>query len=179
MQISGKNHPFFNFQFAVLFSRFSKRSKWRLILSTNINLTFHQAMEIYTIRWTIEVMFKECKQLLNLGACQSNDFDAHIADTSMSLLVYLMLSFHKKIYSYTTLGALFAEYSDELLEATVAEKLWQLFVTIQLTIAEIFAIDYTQLMRTIFQLPEVRKTIKSLAEIFFEDHFSIEFKNAA
>ncbi len=163
----------------LFFTRFSKRSKWRLILSTNINLTFHQAIEIYTIRWTIEVMFKECKQLLNLGACQSNDFDAQIADASMSLLVYLMLSFHKKLYSYTTLGALFAEYRDDLIEATVAEKLWQLFLTIQLTIAEIFDIDYTQLMRTIFQLPEVRKTIKSLAEIFFDDHFSIEFKNAA
>lgn len=163
----------------LFFTRFSKRSKWRLLLSTNVNLTFHQALEIYTIRWTIEVMFKECKQLLNLGVCQSNDFDAQIADASMSLLVYLMLSFHKKIYSYTTLGALFAEYSDELLEATVAEKLWQLFLTIQLTIAKIFDIDYTQLMRTIFQLPEVRTTIKSLAEIFFDDHCSIEFKNAA
>jgi hypothetical protein len=163
----------------LFFTRFSKRSKWCLILSTNINLTFHQALEIYTIRWTIEVMFKECKQLLNLGVCQSNDFDAQIADASMSLLVYLMLSFHKKIYSYTTLGALFAEYCNEVLEATVAEKLWQLFLTIQMTIAEIFDIDYTQLMRTIFQLPEVRTTIKSLAEIFFDDHCLIEFKNAA
>jgi hypothetical protein len=44
----------------------------------------------------------------------------------------------------------------------VVEKLWQLFLTIQLTIAEIFDIDYTQLMRTIFQLPEVRKTITSI-----------------
>jgi hypothetical protein len=163
----------------LFFTRFSKRSKWRLMLTTKVDLTFYQAMEIYNIRWTIEVMFKECKQLLNLGDCQSNDFDAQIADVTISLLVYLMLSFHKKIYSYTTLGALFAEYCDELLEATVAEKLWQLFLTIQLTIAEIFDIDYTQLMRTIFQLPEVRTTIKSLAEIFFEDHFSIEFKNAA
>jgi len=163
----------------LFFTRFSKRSKWRLILTTNVDLTFYQAMEIYNLRWTIEVMFKECKQLLNLGDCQSNDFDAQIADATMSLLVYLMLSLHKKIYSYTTLGALFADYCDELLEATVAEKLWHLFLTIQLTIAEIFDIDYTQLMRTIFQLPEVKKTIKSLAEIFFEDHFSIEFKNAA
>jgi len=163
----------------LFFTRFSKRSKWRLILTTNVELTFHQALEIYNIRWTIEVMFKECKQLLNLGQCQSNDFDAQIADASISLLIYLMLSFHKKIYSYTTLGALFAEYRDELMEATVAEKLWQLFLTIQLTIAERFGIDYTELMQVLFQLPEVRTTIKSLAEIFFEDHLSTEFKNAA
>jgi hypothetical protein len=129
----------------LFFTRFSRRSNWRLMLSSNVNLTFYQAMEIYTIRWTIEVMFKECKQLLNLGDCQSNDFGAQIADTSMSLLVYLMLSLHKKIYSYITLGAsrwIGTEYYyDELLQATVAEKLWHLFLTIQLTVAEIFAID--------------------------------------
>jgi len=124
-------------------------------------------------------MFKECKQLLNLGKCQSTDFDAQIADTTMSLLVYLMLSFHKKIHSYITLGALFAQYRDDLMEATVAEKIWRLFITIQLTIAEILDIDYTRLMRIIFQLPEVRQTLKSLSAIFFEDPFSIAFNKAA
>jgi len=163
----------------LFFSRFSKRSKWRLILTTDLDLSFHQALKIYNNRWTIEVMFKECKQLLNLGKCQSTDFDAQIADTTMSLLVYLMLSFHKKIHSYITLGALFAQYRDDLMEATVAEKIWQLFITIQLTIAEILDIDYTRLMRIIFQLPEVRKTMKSLSEIFLEDPFSIAFNKAA
>jgi hypothetical protein len=163
----------------LFFSRFSKRSKWRLILTTDLDLSFHQALKIYNNRWTIEVMFKECKQLLNLGKCQSNDFDAQIADTTMSLLVYLMLSFHKKIHSYITLGALFAQYRDDLMEATVAEKIWRLFITIQLTIAEILDIDYTRLMRIIFQLPEVRKTMKSLSEIFLEAPFSIAFNKAA
>ena len=65
-----------------------------------------------------------------------------------------------------------------IIEATVAEKLWQLFLTIQLTIAEILEIDCTKMMRVIFQLPEVKKTLKSLSEIFFEDHFSKEFNKA-
>ena len=160
-------------------TRFSKRSKWRLILSTDVTLSFQQAIKIYNIRWTIEVLFKECKQHLNLGKCQSNDFDAQIADTTISLLVYMMLSFHKKIHSYTTLGALFAEYRDDFIEATVAEKLWQLFITLQLTMAEILEIDCTNLMRAIFQSPEVNETFKSLSKIFFEDNCSIEFKKAA
>ena len=159
--------------------RFSKRSKWRLILSTDLNLSFQQAMKIYNIRWTIEVLFKECKQHLNLGKCQSNDFDAQIADTTISLLVYMMLSFHKKIHCYNTLGALFAQYRDEFIEATVAEKLWQLFITLQLTLAEILEIDCTKMMRVIFQLPEVNNMFKSLSKIFFEDNCSIEFKKAA
>lgn len=160
-------------------TRFSKRSKWRLILSTDLNLSFQQAIKIYTIRWTIEVLFKECKQHLNLGKCQSNDFDAQIADTTISLLVYMMLSFHKKIHSYPTLGALFAEYRDEFIEATVAEKLWQLFITLQLTIAEILEIDCTKMMRVIFQLPQVDNMFKSLSKMFLEDNCSIAFKKAA
>jgi hypothetical protein len=163
----------------LFFTRFSKRSKWRLLMTTNLDLSFKQAIEIYNIRWSIEVLFKECKQLLNLGKSQSNDFDAQIADATISLIVYIMLSFHKRIHCYTSLGALFAQYRDEFIEATVAEKLWQLFLTIQLTIAEIFGIDYTKMMRVVFQIPEARKTLKSLSEIFFEDNFSIETKKAA
>ena len=163
----------------LFFSRFSKRSKWRLLLTTDLDLTFQQVVKIYNNRWTIEVLFKECKQLLNLGKCQSNDFDAQIADATISLIVYMMLSFHKKIHSHMTLGALFAQCRDELMEATVAEKLWQLFLTIQFTIAEIFEIDYTQMMRVVFQTPEFKKTLQSLSEIIFEDNFSIQLKKAA
>lgn len=163
----------------LFFTRFSKRSKWRLLLTTKLNLSFHQAIEIYNIRWSIEVLFKECKQLLNLGRSQSNDFDAQIADATISLIVYTMLSFHKRIHCHTSLGALFAQYRDDLLEATVVEKLWQLFLTIQLTIAKVFGLDYTEIMRVVFELPEVRKTLKSLSELFSEDNFFNETKKAA
>jgi len=163
----------------LLFTRFSKRSKWRLLLTTNLDLNFHQAIEIYNIRWSIEVLFKECKQLLNLGKSQSNDFDAQIADATISLIVYTMLSFHKRIHSHTSLGALFAQYRDDFVEATVVEKLWQLFLAIQLTIAEVFEIDYNKMMRVVFELPEARETFKSLSEIFSEDNSISEIRKAA
>ena len=45
-----------------------KRSKdWKLLLSTDTTLSFVRVMELHQIRWTIEVMFKECKQYLRLG----------------------------------------------------------------------------------------------------------------
>ncbi len=127
----------------------------------------------------MEVLFKECKQLLHLGKCQSNDFDAQIADATISLILYTMLSFHKRIHCYTSLGTLFAKYRDEFIEATVAEKLWHLFLIIQLNIAETFGIDYTNMMRVIFQIPETKNVIKSLSELFLEDYSSIEWKKAA
>jgi hypothetical protein len=41
-------------------------------------------VEIYQTHWTIEVFFKESKQLLGFGKCQSNDFDAQIADSTIN-----------------------------------------------------------------------------------------------
>ena len=147
-------------------------------MTTNLDLTFHQTIEIYNLRWTIEVLFKECKQLLNLGQCQSNDFDAQIADASISLIIYMMLSFHKKINCYNTLGELFFKYRDDFIEATVAQKLWELFLTIQLKIAELLEIDYKKFMQVIFQTPEFENSLKSLLKIFPEDNLSVELNKA-
>jgi len=36
--------------------------------------------------------FKEAKQLLGLGKCQSNDFDAQIADTTITMIQHLLLT---------------------------------------------------------------------------------------
>ena len=52
---------------------------WKMLISTDTDLTFTNAMKYYQIRWSIEVFFKECKQDLNINKCQSTDFDAHIA----------------------------------------------------------------------------------------------------
>jgi hypothetical protein len=163
----------------LFFSRFSKRSKWRLIATTDIGLSFHQAVEIYNLRWSIEVMFKECKQHLNLTKCQSNDFDAHIADATISLILYLMLSFHQKISSYATFGELFHECRHELVEATVAEKLWQLFLSLQLYVAEFFEIDYYRVIEVVFRNEEIENIFKSLQKSFFEDDFSDALKKVA
>jgi hypothetical protein len=77
----------------VLFlTRIHGKSKTRLLLSTNTTLSFTKAFEIYAIRWTIEVFFKESKQLLGLGKCQSNHFDGQIADATLSIMRYTVLS---------------------------------------------------------------------------------------
>jgi hypothetical protein len=40
-------------------------------------------IEVYQIRWTVEVFFNEGKQLLGLERCQSNDFDAQNSESEM------------------------------------------------------------------------------------------------
>ena len=57
--------------------------KWHGLLTTNLDLSFEQAYKIYSKRWSIEVFFKESKQHLGLGKCQSQDFDAKIASITI------------------------------------------------------------------------------------------------
>lgn len=49
-----------------------------MLLTTNQELEFEKAYQIYSVRWSIEVFFAETKKYLNLGGCQSQDFDAQI-----------------------------------------------------------------------------------------------------
>ena len=106
-----------------------------------------KAVENYNLRWGIEVLFKECKQHLNLGKCQSNDFDAQIVETTISFMLFCMLSFQKRVGAYETLGCLFREISADLLEETIQQKLWRLFFEILILFIREFDLDYEDLTK--------------------------------
>ncbi|MDR1937546.1 MAG: transposase, partial [Tannerellaceae bacterium] len=76
----------------LFFCKTSRKGNWNGLLSTNVQLDFEEAYRIYSTRWTIEVYFKESKQYLGLSKCQSQDFDAQIASTSICMLQYNLLS---------------------------------------------------------------------------------------
>ncbi|MBL0017616.1 MAG: transposase [Bacteroidetes bacterium] len=93
----------------LFFTRRHGNTSERLLLTTDQSLSFTKAFDIYAIRWTIEVYFKESKQLLGLGNCQSRDFDAQIAAVTICMMQYLTLAHQKRIGSYHTIGGLFRE----------------------------------------------------------------------
>jgi len=114
-------------QVKLFFCRFPYQKKFRLFLSTDTSLSLLGMMEIYSIRWTIEVFFKETKQHLKLGTCQSRDFDAQIAHITTCYLLYTLLAYFRRVNAYDSLDGLFAEIKDDLIEKNVAERLWELF----------------------------------------------------
>ena len=109
------------------FCRFPYQAEWRLFLSTDKSMTFLGMMEIYCTRWTIEVFFKEAKQHLKLGTCQSRDFDAQLAHVTTCYILYTFLAYFRRMNAYESLDGLFEVIKDELLEKNVAERLWKLF----------------------------------------------------
>jgi hypothetical protein len=94
-----------------------------MLISIDTDLTFTNAMKYYHIRCSIVVFFKVCKQNLNINKCQSTDFDAHIAWIPLSFISYMMLSLRKRFDDYETMGEVFKDFKNELLEIILVEKL--------------------------------------------------------
>ena len=107
-----------------------------MILTTDASLSYLQAMELYQIRWTIEVFFKESKQYLNLGGCQSTNFEAQIADTTITMIQYILLTLRKRFDDYESRGEIFRTAGEEMLERRLHVGLWELLITIMKIIIE-------------------------------------------
>ena len=120
------------------------------MMTTNLDLTFEQAYKIYSTRWSVEVFFKESKQHLGLGKCQSQDFDAQIAATTLCLLQYNLLSVVKRFCDYETLGELFRSSQKDAIKLTISEKIWLIIIEIVAELSEILNTDAELLMEKLF-----------------------------
>jgi hypothetical protein len=117
----------------------SKEPKWIAFLTTNTRLHSSTIIKKYTKRWTTEVCFKECKQLLGLGKDQSIDFNAQVFSTTVNFLQYNLLNFLNEKDNYGTTGNLFQELADESATITYAQRLWDFFRGLfQVAMLEIF-----------------------------------------
>ncbi len=65
-------------QVQVLFVSDGKK-QWHPFLCTDLELEPSEILKYYARRWSIEVFFKDAKQMLYLGKEQSETFDAVIA----------------------------------------------------------------------------------------------------
>jgi len=130
----------------LFFCKTTHRGKWNVLLTTNNELEFEEAYQIYSIRWSIEVFFKETKNYLKLGKSQSQDFDAQIADTTISTIQYNILALAKRLLDYESLGELFKQAGVETLELTIVEKIWGYLLELLTLIADIFEIDMEEIL---------------------------------
>jgi len=130
--------------------RYGKCGKYKAILTTNLKLNFAEMMDIYKIRWSIEVFFKECKQYLMLGKCQSTNFDAQIASLTITMITHTVLTLEKRFNSYQTMGVLFRETQKDLLEQTLWERLNIVIVEIIKLLMDLCEIDIDEIMERIF-----------------------------
>ena len=89
------------------------------------NLSEEEILRIYGKRWDIEIFFKTCKSLLNLGfECHSLSYDALTAHVSLAFIRYMLLSLQQRNNSdERTISELFLLMIDELADITFGHAL--------------------------------------------------------
>lgn len=157
------------FPVKLFFSRFGKRAKWHLILTTDLSLDYLTMMKHYQVRWTIEVYFKESKQLLNLGRCQSEDLDAQAADAAIAMIQYILLSLNKRFGDYETKGELFRYAEQTMQELTLQSRIWGLLLELVQAIIELLELDIDDMdefMNKLINTEKVNPILQKINPIF-------------
>ncbi len=127
-----------------------KAAKWVAFLSTDTQIHSSTVIQKYIKRWPIEVCFKECKQMLDLGKDQSNDFNAQVFATTASFMRYNILNYLNKHENHSTLGELFEYISDESAAVSYSRRLWEFF-------RGLMSDNYNTRLTTI-KIPEIKKS---------------------
>ena len=149
--------------------RIGKSGKWRMFLTTDLEISFNKLMEIYHIRWSIEVFFKDAKQYLQLGKCQCNNFDSQIGAATICMMQYIMLLLYKKIHYGYSLGSIFDQLSSQAQEDNISKYLAELFWEIVTKICTILNIDCFDLFEEIISDNERANEILQLFSPVFTE----------
>lgn len=149
----------------LFFSRKGVNGKWKVFVCTHTRLSFIEMIEIYQTRWTIEVFFKESKQLVGLGKCQSNDFDAQIADATIAMVQHILLTIRYRIKNYESMQGLFITIGEETIKQRLNRRLWGLFIEILNIVESVFeGVDEDELIKRIFNDETARGKIARLLD---------------
>ena len=149
-------------EICLFFSRRGKSDKWKVLLTTDTKLTFKGLIGHYQVRWVVEVFNRESKQLLNLGRCQSSNFDAQVAETTISMIAYLLLTLRFRYDNYESKGALYRSMNADVLRETLDRRLWGLFIELVCSVCEVLEMDADDLLEKMLANPKAESMIIAL-----------------
>ena len=136
----------------LFFSKRGRKGQWNGLLTTDLSLSFLKAYRTYATRWTTEVAYHDCKQLLDFGKCQSLHFSAQIASFTLTMMQYNILCTVKRFEAYETIGALFRDVTGNTLELSATDRIWELILDTILEIAEIISVDASELLSAVIDV---------------------------
>lgn len=100
---------------------------WVVFLCTEANLKDANILEVYALRWSIEVYFKEIKQNLEFLKEQSGRYEMAYASVHLSAIRYLLLFEAMLRNGQLDYGQVRDRQTGQLQALTYASLLWQLF----------------------------------------------------
>jgi hypothetical protein len=150
----------------VFLSRKGKNGAWHTIISTNTSLSFNEMIKIYNIRWSIEVFFKEAKQLLNLGKSQSTNFDVQVAQTTITMIQYLLISLKYRVEAYETINGLFKDLKQDYIEHKLDERLLSAIIDLLIVLDFLGVVfDYETTISKLVNYSDKFNFLKSIKDV--------------
>ena len=103
--------------------------KWLAILTTDLELSEEQIVQMYAKRWKIEEFFKVAKSLLKLDSeFQGRSYDMLLGHATLVCVRYIFLELERrKTQDIRTCGELFYYCCDELPDLKLREAIIQIF----------------------------------------------------
>lgn len=100
---------------------------WAVFLCTDTALTAAQILELYAMRWAIEVYFKEAKQHLGFLKEQSNHYAAYVASIHLTAIRFCLLVIAKQMYGAASVADMRQQLRANSTDINYAAKLWHVF----------------------------------------------------
>lgn len=100
---------------------------WAVFLCTDTHLSASDILELYAMRWTIEVYFKEAKQHLGLLKEQSNHYAAYIASIHLTAIRFCLLVIAKQTNGGESITQIRQSLCRNSTNISFAAKLWHVF----------------------------------------------------
>ena len=106
------------------------QGSWVIFLSTNTRASVEQLLEIYALRWSIEVYFKELKQSFGLLSEQSGKYQVAYASVHLAAVRYMIIFEAMLRNGNLSFGQVRDLQSGKLQILSFASLLWNLFRSI-------------------------------------------------
>ena len=103
------------------------KNDWAVFLTTDTNLSSAEILELYALRWAIEVYFKEAKQHLGFLKEQSNHYAAYIASIHLTAIRFCLLVIAKQTQGAASIALMRQKLCSNSTDISFASKLWQVF----------------------------------------------------
>ena len=100
---------------------------WAVFLTTDTGLSPAEILELYSMRWAIEVYFKEAKQHLGFLKEQSNHYAAYAASIHLTAVRFCLLVIAKQMQGADNIAQVRQALCSNCADISFAGKLWQVF----------------------------------------------------
>lgn len=103
------------------------KHEWAVFLTTDTALAPSKILELYSLRWAIEVYFKEAKQHLGFLKEQSNHYAAYVASIHLTAIRFCLLVIAKQTQGAGNIAQMRQALCSNSTNINFAGKLWQVF----------------------------------------------------